>query len=74
MKESFNQVFGHAAFMPAFIAICALDVYFDTRNTYLFVGGVVLLAYSLALAYSLVIVFLLHFRRPKTDDSGQSKD
>ena len=68
MKERFNQIFGHAAFMPAFIAIYALDVYFDTRNTYLFVGGVVLLAYSL------VIVFLTHFRRPKTDDSGQSED
>ena len=68
MKERFNQIFGHAAFMPAFIAICALDVYFETRKFYLFVGGVVLLAYSL------VIVFLPHFRRPKTDDSGQSED
>ena len=68
MKERFNQIFGHVAFLPAFVSIWALDTYFETRNTYLFVGGVVLLAYSL------VIVFLTHFRQPKTDDSGQSED
>ena len=68
MKERFNQIFGHVAFLPACVSILALDTYFETRNTYLFVGGLVLLAYSL------VIVFLTHFRRPKTDDSGQSED
>ena len=68
MKERFNQIFGHVAFLPAVIGIWALDTYFETRKTYLFVGGVVLLAYSL------VIVFLPYFRRPKTDDSGQSED
>ena len=68
MKEKFNQIFGHVAFLPAFVSIWALDTYFETRKTYLFVGGVVLLAYSL------VIVFLTHFRQPKTDDSGQSED
>ena len=68
MKGRFNQIFGHIAFLPAFVSIWALDTYFETRKTYLFVGGVVLLAYSL------VIVFLPHFRRPKTDGSGQSED
>ena len=68
MKERFNQIFGHVAFLPAFVSIWALDTYFETRKTYLLVGAVVLLAYSL------VIVFLTHFRQPKTDDSGQSED
>ena len=68
MRERFNRIFGHVAFLPAFVSIWALDTYFETRKTYLFVGGVVLLAYSL------VIVFLPHSRRLKTDDSGESED
>ena len=68
MKERFNQIFGHVAFLPAVIGIWVLATYFETRETWMFVGAAVLLSYSL------VIVFLTHLRQPKTDDSGQSED
>ena len=70
MKERFNQIFGHVAFLPMHgISIWALDTYFETRRK-LFVCRLD----QVLLAYSLVIVFLTHFRQPKTDDSGQSED
>ena len=68
MRERFNQIFGHVAFLPAVIGIWVLATYFETRDTWMFVGAAMLLGYSL------VIVFLTHFRQPETDDSGQSEN
>ena len=67
MRERFNQIFGHVAFLPAVIGIWVLADY-ETGDTWMFVGAAVLLGYSL------VIVLLTHFRQPKTDGSGQSDD
>ena len=67
MRERFNQIFGHVAFLPAVIGIWVLADY-ETGDTWMFVGAAVLLGYSL------VIVLLTHFRQSKTDGSGQSDD
>ena len=50
MKERFNQIFGHVAFLPAVIGIWVLATYFETRETWMVFGAVVLLAYCLVIA------------------------
>ena len=67
MRERFNQIFGHVAFLPAVIGIWVLADY-ETGETWMVVGAAALLGYSL------VIVLLTHLRQPKTDDSGQPDD
>ena len=67
MRERFNQIFGHVAFLPAVIGIWVLADY-ETGETWMVVGAAMLLGYSL------VIVLLTHFRQPKTDDSRRIDD